>query len=349
MKKILVVDDEEAVRASLVLGLRAGLAGYVVLAAGDGKEALKLLAREPVDLVITDLRMPEMDGLELIACLRREHPGLPVIVVSGRETAAEETGKVGSVDCFTKPFSLDLLCRRVEALLAQTVKGRVENMNLASFLQLLELEHKTCALTVEAAGVFGQLAFLGGRLVDAAAGALLGEEAALEIVTWENADIEMSSLEPAHPVAIEAQLSFLLMEGMRRKDEAAAKPEAGPSFAAILARLAALDGTVAALVASERDGEVLDAARGLTGATAGAMAREGATLLERQRSNARSLDDGDAPEEILVTGGQRFAIVRPLDRPENAFLLVVLDRSQANLALARMQISAIADELSGRG
>jgi CheY-like chemotaxis protein/predicted regulator of Ras-like GTPase activity (Roadblock/LC7/MglB family) len=347
MKRILVVDDEEAVRASLVLGLRAGLPGYIVLAAGGGREALDLLAREPVDLVITDLQMPEREELEWIAFLRREHPSLPVVVVSGRANAAEEVGTVAPVDCLTKPFSLDQLCRRVETLLAQTVRGRVENMNLASFLQLLEQEHKTCTLTVEAAGLLGQLAFLGGRLVDAVAGPLCGEEAALEIVTWENADIEMSGLEPAHPVAIEAHLSFLLMEGMRRKDEAAAKPREGAGLASILARLAALDGTAAALVGSEGDGKVLGAARGLTKAAAESMAREGATLLSRERQNARDLgDDDDAPEEILITGGERFAILRPLAQPPNAFLLVVLDRSKANLALTRMQISVLTDELA---
>jgi CheY-like chemotaxis protein len=343
MKKIVVVDDEEATRSSLALGLRAGLAGYTVLAIDGGREALALLAHETVDLVVTDLRMPERDERELIALLRQEHPGLPVVVVSGRSN-------VDSVDSFTKPINLNALCRRVEAILAETVKGRVENMNLASFLQLLELEHKTCALQVESAGRSAELFFLGGRLVDASAGELRGEEAAFEIVTWESADIEISNLEPEHPIAIRASLSFLLMEAMRRKDEAAAAGTAAASangLTSSLARLAALDGTVAALIALERSGEILGIAPGLSEVAAKSMAREGATLLKRERRSARSPNANDAPEEILVTSSQRFAIVRPLDRAEEgAFLLVVLDAARANLALARIQILAIAEEIS---
>jgi CheY-like chemotaxis protein len=347
MKKILVVDDEEIARASLAFALRAGLSGCIVLPAGSGWEALEVLASETVDLVITDLRMPEMDGLELILFLRRNFPGLPAIVVSGRTNATEEAIKVGSLDCFTKPFNMDALCRRVGELLAETVKGRVENINLASFLQLLEIERKTCALKIESAGRTGKLFFRGGRLIDAATDGLGSEEAALEIVTWEDADIEIANLAPGFAATIEAQLCSLLVEAVLRKDEMAGEAPAGRlDFAPALVRAAALDGAVAALVAAEGDGALLGAARGLAGTAVAAMAREGADLLKRERRVAESLGDGDAPEEILVTGGERYVILRPLALAGRPFLLVALDRAAANLAVARPRLAAIAEELA---
>ncbi|HTQ81286.1 MAG TPA: response regulator [Thermoanaerobaculia bacterium] len=346
MKRILVVDDEEPVRASLVFGLRAGLAGCFVTAAGGGREALELLARQPVDLVVTDLRMPEMDGLELITYLRRDHPGLPVVVVSGVANAAEDAVKVGSLDCFIKPFSLDVFCRRVGEILSQTVKGRVENINLASFLQLLEIEHKTCVLRVESGGLAGQLFFRGGRLIDAVAGGLSGQEAAFEIVTWENADIEISSLAPDREAVIEASLQFLLMEAMRRKDESAASALAAQNdLAAVFEHLGSLAGLVAALVASG-EGTPIATPPGLADETAETMAAAAAAVLAEESRMAARLDPVEVPEEILITGGGRYAFIRPLARPGRPFLLVLLDRSTANLALSRLQVAELAQSLA---
>jgi CheY-like chemotaxis protein len=299
-----------------------------------------------VDRVVTDLRMPEMDGLELITHLRRDFPGLPVVVVSGLANAAEDAVKVGSLDCFIKPFSLDVFCRRVGEILAQTVKGRVENINLASFLQLLEIERKSCVLKVESEGHAGQLFFRGGQLIDAVAGELKGLDAALVIATWENADIEISSPPPKREVTIKEPLTFLLMEAMRRKDESAASaPGATESFAALLDRLAGLDGLVAALVAAEGLGEILAATPGPSAEEVAEMAREAAGLLALQRRVAKSQEPAEALEEILLTAGARHAILRPLALPGEPFLFVLLDRGAANLALTRLRLTALAGEL----
>jgi DNA-binding response OmpR family regulator len=78
---ILVAEDEEELR-ELYRRILTG-AGYRVLLAPNGRHATRLIARETVDLVMTDLLMPEMDGVELIAWLRREGFGMPVLMVSG--------------------------------------------------------------------------------------------------------------------------------------------------------------------------------------------------------------------------------------------------------------------------
>lgn len=363
MKKLLVVDDEEVVRSALVESFGDA---FTVRTAAGGREACALLDRENVDLVITDLRMPEMDGLELITHLRRDHPGLPVIVVSGTANAEEEAIKVGSVDCFTKPFSTGALRRRVEEILAESVKGRVENINLASFLQLLAVEHKSCTLRIESRGRKGQLFCRGGHVVDATTGSLEGQEAALEIVTWEDTDIEIFGLSRRRET-LQMPLPHLLLEAMRLKDESerngapaktAKKPEpAAPprsavrpatfDLAAALTGAAELAGRVAVLVARTQDGSLLGTVGEFDSSRLAEMARTGASLLRRERQVLADLALDDAVEELLITSG-RYAILRPLAGTSDAFLLVLLDREPANIALARLRLAKLAEELAHR-
>jgi PAS domain S-box-containing protein len=103
---VLIVDDEGLIR----LNLRALLEdlGFLVSEAAHGREALDLFERELPDLVLTDLRMPEMDGLELIEKLTKQHPETPVIVVSGTGSIrdAMEAVRRGAWDYITKPVSV---------------------------------------------------------------------------------------------------------------------------------------------------------------------------------------------------------------------------------------------------
>ena len=115
---ILVVDDEAGIRDS-VRGVLAD-EGYRVLEAEDGRGALQLIAAERPRLVILDIWMPEMDGIELLRHIRDSEPGTQVIVISGHgniETAVTAT-KLGAFDFIEKPFSLDGLLHVVDRALA---------------------------------------------------------------------------------------------------------------------------------------------------------------------------------------------------------------------------------------
>ena len=114
--RILVVDDEPPIRKLLRTGL--GTQGYEVLDAPSGKTALELLARKP-DLVILDLGLPDIDGLELLRRIRKLQGSLPIVVLSSR---GDEAGKVaaldlGADDYVTKPFGMDELLARMRAAL----------------------------------------------------------------------------------------------------------------------------------------------------------------------------------------------------------------------------------------
>jgi two-component system KDP operon response regulator KdpE len=114
--KILVVDDEPPIRKLLRMGLTSQ--GYQVLEAPSGKTALELLAKKP-NLVILDLGLPDIDGLELLRRIRHREESLPVVVLSSR---GDEAGKVaaldlGADDYVTKPFGMDELFARMRAAL----------------------------------------------------------------------------------------------------------------------------------------------------------------------------------------------------------------------------------------
>ena len=118
---ILLVDDDEAVRSVLRRGLVR--AGYEVREAGEGGAALKLLASAPADLVINDLVMPGMEGIEFIMALRKTNPKLPVIAMSGggRIGGPDNYLKIacacGAARILTKPFDLAQLVGLVQELI----------------------------------------------------------------------------------------------------------------------------------------------------------------------------------------------------------------------------------------
>jgi len=81
MKQILIIDDEPQIRSMLKKMLEQE--GFDIIVASDGKEGMKLFEKDPVDLVITEIIMPEKDGIEVIQALRQDYPDVPIIAMSG--------------------------------------------------------------------------------------------------------------------------------------------------------------------------------------------------------------------------------------------------------------------------
>ena len=114
--KVLVVDDEPPIRKLLRLGLSTQ--GYDILDAPSGKAALELMAERP-DLVILDLGLPDIEGLELLRKIRQANEGVPIVVLSSRgdEVAKVQALDLGADDYVTKPFGMDELLARIRAAL----------------------------------------------------------------------------------------------------------------------------------------------------------------------------------------------------------------------------------------
>lgn len=114
---VVVVEDEPAIRRGVVDVLR--LSGYVVDEAADGQTGLELATKGPIDLVLLDLLLPKMDGLDVLRDIRKHRPTLPVIILTARGTEDDRVRglKLGADDYVVKPFSAKELMARVEAVL----------------------------------------------------------------------------------------------------------------------------------------------------------------------------------------------------------------------------------------
>ena len=119
--QVLVVDDEEFVLESAQQTLEA--AGYEVRTALDAAAALRVMEKEAIDLVITDLRMPEMSGLDLIRRLQERHPDLPIVAASGvADGRTEEALDAGAQTFLAKPFTAE----KLEAALQEALHATEE-------------------------------------------------------------------------------------------------------------------------------------------------------------------------------------------------------------------------------
>jgi len=115
--RILVIEDEARIQAFLARGLEAE--GYTVVAAGDGREGLDLATGARWDLVVLDLLLPGLNGLQVLRELQRAKPELPVVILSARgDVQTKLRGfELGASDYVAKPFSLDELLARIHARL----------------------------------------------------------------------------------------------------------------------------------------------------------------------------------------------------------------------------------------
>ncbi|HET91905.1 MAG TPA: response regulator transcription factor [Chloroflexi bacterium] len=132
MPKILVVDDEQSILDLLEYNLQRS--GYQVVVARDGRRALQLAQEEEPDLVILDLMLPGLDGLDVCRALRREG-GVPIIMLTARDEEVDRVVglELGADDYVTKPFSVRELVARVKAVLRRTVSPALETSAAAVY------------------------------------------------------------------------------------------------------------------------------------------------------------------------------------------------------------------------
>lgn len=118
MSTILVIDDQQAMRQLLRSVLES--AGHQVMEASNGRMGLAVYSDQPTDLMITDIAMPEMNGLEMLAELKRSFPDVKVIVISGASSHELETAKrLGARQTLPKPFAINQLLDAVRDELAR--------------------------------------------------------------------------------------------------------------------------------------------------------------------------------------------------------------------------------------
>ncbi len=225
-KLVLLVEDESALLSGMQAWLRDNEYGFAVMIASDGNKALNIVERYHPDLVISDVRMPGMDGLELLLACRKRFPNLRFVIVSafGTPDMEKRSMQYGAVRFLHKPVEMTLLEHTIVEVLNQQPDepraGFLHGVSITGFLQLLSVERKTVALhLIHPGGQSGVLYLEDGNLVHAESGEYKGEKASMIILAWDDAEMWIESVNSAPVRTIDRPLPGLIMDAMRIRDE----------------------------------------------------------------------------------------------------------------------------------
>ncbi|HEY7982740.1 MAG TPA: response regulator [Ktedonobacterales bacterium] len=232
--RILVVDDEENLNWSLANSLRKEQ--YVADSALTGEDALRQMATQQYDIVISDVRMPGMDGFELLQWLRGHRPQTRVLMMTafGSPTERAEAIRGGVVAYVEKPFDLHALkeeLRRITTAEPARTTGAppTDGYDLLEVARVVSLARRDIALQVEANGQRGRLRFLRGDLIWAECGALQGDEAFVTLTAPRTGRVQPEPWDGRSARNVQQPLSALIYQALARRDRAAG---AGPQRAA---------------------------------------------------------------------------------------------------------------------
>lgn len=224
MHNVLIVDDESRLLESIEAGLASYKKSFGVLTAVNGHQAIDILQRQKIDLLVTDLRMPVMDGFELLAHVSGAYPFMPSIVMTAFATPEieDKVNITGISKLLEKPIEFERLAEAIlDGLQQESKEGSVAGFSLANFLQLLSLEQKTCLLNVKNSQTDGYIYLEAGEIAAAVTGETKGEEALFKLLACESIRITFKKLPQKRILkTIDKPLMALLMEGMSRIDEA---------------------------------------------------------------------------------------------------------------------------------
>ncbi len=223
MKTVLIVDDSVMLINYLEDSFLEYEEDFKMISANDGMEAIEMLKKTSVSLLITDLQMPKIDGLGLLAYVTKHYPKIPCIVMSAHGTPKIIKTIQGDIFQFIeKPFTAKKLARTILSVLKRdTPDGSLSGISVVTFLQMIEMEQKTCLCEVKSPGnPSGFFYFQGGELFHAVCGELKGEEAAIKLINMDNPVINFRRPPQRQiPRAIKCQLTRLILEAARMRDE----------------------------------------------------------------------------------------------------------------------------------
>ena len=232
---LLIVDDNPLIRDLMCRGMNAHC---VVVSASDGADALLKSIDEPPDLIISDYRMPGLDGRQLFEKLRsRENTrNIPFVFVASRGDIEEKLRPAvggGVEDFIPKPFFVADLVRQVKKIVDRlhlekmqkhaarpgVIQGRLEEMSITELMQSLEMGQKTCKLTARRNGEKAELYFVAGQCKHAELGGVVGDAVAYQVIGWLDGDFEIEFGSTVEREITTLSTTGLLMEAMRLMDE----------------------------------------------------------------------------------------------------------------------------------
>jgi ActR/RegA family two-component response regulator len=374
MTRVLIVESDAAQVRSLSRAFAKARPDIAIETARGWDTATRLLREQRVDLLLLGLRSAESDQLELLEWVHEHSPETEVFTMAepGALAPGDQRLNGAAGQHFEKPLVVaDVVTRLCDAL-NQSVRGHLDNVSLASLLQLLEMERKSCSLHVTCGELQGSLVVSKGVLICAKTEDLRGEAAAIAIVAWPGASVAFSRRDAESAVEIHSSLGFILIEAMRRVDEAArhlgrgegagsawplprraygATPNGRPGVTFDSSRppgeLGLPSGASGLAVVETSTGNVLRSAS-REGCPIGELAQLASQLLLQEAATLRLCGEEEDVEELVLSTTTRCDVIRPLSQTE--FALLVFAPEDTNLVIARLELDHfIAVEQATRG
>ncbi len=338
MTRVLIVDDDPGQLRMLAHLIAVRRRDLSVVTANTGTQAIEALQSSEVDLVLTDLQMPGMSGFELLGWLVSNRPQIPIFTMTAYPDAesVDRLDELGAIECFTKPLDITAVLQRLSLALTEGASGHVRNIGLPAFLQLVEMERKTCVLTIESEGRRGLLHLDDGVLVDARTGELRGDDAALAIAAWPAPAITIRTARGVKRRTVERPLGFLLLEALRLQDEARRPAQARPPVTRAL-RLSTDADAIALIDVPTATIEAWAGRRaGLDG-----RAHLAVTIYRTEVAAVRRLGLDDEIEELVLTTRSAWTLVRRVPERADTLVMVVFDPNRSTLVMERLALDEL--------
>ena len=228
MKKVLIAEDDRIFLNLITSSLKKAAPQFDILQAENGEQAIQILNRHQISLLVTDVKMPKVDGLALLAHVNENFPFIPCFVMTAYETPELRQRLPKDIRKFLrKPFPPDRLGTEIINVLQQDIpKGILSGISVSSFMMMIEMEKKTCILEVKLPdGATGLFYFEKGVLCNAVCNGLKGEAAALQFVSRKRAKFSFRPLPKKKIAKLEAMPLKDLMQKAAASDPAAQQKE----------------------------------------------------------------------------------------------------------------------------
>ncbi len=347
--RVLIVDDEVNITLSMMefLGKKMNCHG-----AYSYEEAVEFLKKHPVDLVISDIKLPGKDGFDLLMWIKQNQPDTKVILITayGSPAFKEKAKNSGALLYIEKPVDLNQLLRIIGKIF-QT-KGfdvSLSDLELVDILQFLSFYNKDVVLNVEnAIGIKGEMGIKDGKIMWAKTEDLRGLDAFMEMMSWEGGTFTSSPYRDEEEGKIDDSIMHLVLEAAKHRDEEKTKEEedfeviikGGDKMAELQELLEKAAGEISELMGTA----IVNIESGLAIATYSPdpnfdVTVAAAAYAEVIKENNKALDLLGGPEvvgeteDILVTTDRAYILVRQLG--EKHYHGVALNK-KGNLGLARV-------------
>jgi len=227
---ILIVDDDKNIVRDIKDNILEIDDNYIVKTSDDGKKALEILEKEKMDLVILDLQVPVMNGIQVLTELHNKGIWLPIIIITDSDfnEKGSKLMEFGIVEFIKKPFLPEEVVIRIDEIMKnREKKDLIKNFGLPSILQLIEMDKRTGILTLKIGKKNGRVFFKDGKVMDIDIKGFSRDEALRAFINslYEDREVSIEYINHRKEKKIKMTLMQIVMEASRLKDERKKPPE----------------------------------------------------------------------------------------------------------------------------